>query len=35
MTALMISAVKGDEEIFELLVEHHADVTKKDIVSFI
>ena len=35
VTALMITAVLGDEAIFNLLVEHNADVTKKADVSFI
>ena len=34
-TALMCAATKGDEEIFNLLMEHNADVMKKDCVSFI
>ena len=35
LTALMFTAVLGDEVIFNLLVEHNADVTKKVDVSFI
>ena len=35
VTALMITAMVRDEVIFDLLVEHNADVTKKDSVSFI
>ena len=35
VTALMITAWVGDEAIFNLLVEHNADVTKKADVSFI
>ena len=34
VTALMITAWVGDEAIFDLLVEHNADVTKKVDVSF-
>ena len=34
-TALMITAARNDEAIFDLLVEHNADVTKKEWVSFI
>ena len=35
LTALMFTAVRNDEAIFDLLVEHNADVTKKTDVSFI
>ena len=35
LTALMITAVRNDEAIFDLLVENNADVTKKNDVSFI
>ena len=34
-TALMYAAVIGDDEIFDLLIEHSADVMMKDCVSFI
>ena len=32
-TALMIAATNGDEEIFDLLLEHDADIMKKTSVS--
>ena len=35
MTALMYAARQGDEDIFNLLIIHNADVTMKDHVSFI
>ena len=34
-TALMYAVKIGDEEIFDLLIEHGADVMMKDCVSFI
>ena len=34
-TALMYAVSTGDEEIFDLLIEHGADVMMKDWVSFI
>ena len=34
-TALMCAVGIGDEEIFDLLIEHGADVMMKDCVSFI
>ena len=34
-TALMYAAMGGHEEIFDLLIEHSADVMLKDLVSFI
>ena len=34
-TALMCAAMEGDEETFDLLIKHNADVMKKDRVSFI
>ena len=34
-TALMYAVYAGDEEIFDLLIEHSADVMMKDYVSFI
>ena len=34
-TALMIAATTGDEEIFDLLLEHEADVMQRDYVSFV
>ena len=34
-TALMYAAERGDEEIFDLLIKHNADVMMKTIVSFI
>ena len=35
ITALMLAAEPGDEEIFDLLTKHNADVMMKDWVSFI
>ena len=34
-TALMYAAQQGDEEIFDMLIKHNADVIMKDKVSFI
>ena len=34
-TALMFAVEIGDEEMFDLLIEHSADVMMKDCVSFI
>ena len=35
VTALMITIIREAIEIFDLLVENNADVTRKDYVSFI
>ena len=35
MTALMYAATKRDEDIFDILIKHNADVMMKTIVSFI
>ena len=35
MTALMCAARQGDEEIFDILINHNANVMMKDNVSFI